>query len=124
MDLEWEGWAGRWEVLERDRQSQTGLGAVEIWEEPEMWEELWSRALSCRTEELGGLKAPQEELGRCCPVGKLTWSPGGSLGVGLEERKRDTEGHLLWDSCSVTQSFPPVWILPRGAVLLLGLEQG
>lgn len=75
--------------------------------------EPWSRALSRRIEELGGLKAPQEKLGRCCSVGNLTWSPSGSLGVGLEERKRGTEGHL-WDSCSVTWSFSPVWILPWG----------
>lgn len=34
VDLEWEGWAGRWEVLERDRQTQTELGAAEMWEEP------------------------------------------------------------------------------------------
>lgn len=88
MDFEWEGWAGKWEVLEKDT-DQTELGAAEMWEEP------WSRALSRRIEELGGLKAPQEKLGRCCSVGNLTWSPGGSLGVGLEERKRDTEGHLL-----------------------------
>lgn len=106
MDFEWEGWAGRWEVLEKDT-DQTELGAAEMWEEP------WSRALSRRIEELGGLKAPQEKLGRCCSVGNLTWSPSGSLGVGLEERKRDTEGHL-WDSCSVTWSFSPVWILPWG----------
>lgn len=32
VDLEWEGWAGRWEVLERDRQTQTELGTVEMWE--------------------------------------------------------------------------------------------
>lgn len=83
MDLEWEGWAGRWKVLERDRQTQTELGAAE------MWEELWSRALSCRIEELGRLKAPREKLGRCCPMGKLSWSPGGSLGRG-KGTQRDT----------------------------------
>lgn len=30
MDLEWESWVRRWEVLERGRQTQTELGAVEI----------------------------------------------------------------------------------------------
>lgn len=86
MDFEWEGWAGRWEVLEKDT-DQTELGAAEMWEEP------WSRALSRRIEELGRVKGTPGEAGQVLLRGKShlepRWEFGGWTG-GEEKGHRGT----------------------------------
>lgn len=99
-------------MLEKDRQTQAELGAAEMWEEPRL------RGLSCRIEELGRLKAPQEKLGRCCPVGTLTCCPGGSLGRGKGTQGDIFGVHVLFLRASL------LWILPgtKEAALPFGLE--